>query len=607
MRTQVRKSRTTKRRDTSERGVALVLVMIFLTLMLLLGLGATMTSITEVSVGGNLRLANEAFNTADSGAAHAFELTRNMRGDFTCLLRGPDNVLHSGDEFTNYIGTRIFKLDGTVLTQDKNQPMFDASRVRTLTRVGGVRSMFRLDARHLYELIAYDNAGDPKSWLADAPRERAVDTANNPSIDGDRRIIIRSIGYVMPEDVPADLSGYKFYPRAAISSAVVDIVIGQSPYPAVISNDDLEITNSVTISGSLGSVHANDDLVLGSGNFNISQTATFSNGTADSSPKGSNSTSDNSHVTGFNGPADGIVIPDLNPYEYAAKAASYLLITPGAASSVSAFPRLALADAFAKHAGGANLTSFLATNDAAGDKTMIIAVDRNAAPPTFSVVAIAKGGLNLAFPAGAPAQSRFQVSIASNSGVSISAVPAAGNGKAIFVLMPVGSSQTVNSNGNMTGEITIMTNGSVSVNGNANLKNAISLTTSEPPPWNSIAILVLAGEDIVMNGNAAAGNLVEAVLYAHEQFELSGNGFLSGQVIGYDRALAWNLALKSFVSDTSGSNPGSFSRNPLVGPHGSVISGNYTVTHNTGSDYLGGCSIAAWRQLRDFDPDKAAR
>lgn len=585
-----------------------MLVMIFLTLMLLLGLAATMTSITEVSVVGNLRLASEAFNTADAGASHAFELVRNMRGDFTCLLRGPDNVLHSGDEFTNYAGTRVFKLDGTLLSQDATQTKFDSAKVKTLTRVGGLRSMFRLDARHLYELIAYDNAGDPKAWLADSPRELAADSTNNPSLDCDRRIIIWSIGYVLTEDAPADMSSYTFYPRAAISSAVVDIVIGQTPYPAVISNDDLEISNSVTISGSLGSVHANDDLLLGSGNFNISQTATFSNSTADTAPRGSNSTVDNSHVVGYNGAADGLTVPDLNPYEYAAKAASYLLITPGAASTVSAFPRLALADAFIRHAGGANLTSFLATNDAGGNKTMIIAVNRSATPPTFSIVASATGAMNNQyFPVGAPAGSRFQVSIATNSGVSISAIPAVGNGKAIFVLMPVSSGQTVSSNGNMTGEITILTNGSVTVNGNANLKSAINLITPEPPPWNSISTLVLAGEDILMNGNAAAGNLVEAVLYAHEQFQLSGNGFLSGQVIGFDRALVWNLGTKSFVTDTSGSNPGSYSRNPLVGPHGSIISGNYTVTHSTGSDSLGNYAIAAWRQLRDFDPEVAAR
>ena len=582
--------------------------MIFLTFMLLLGLAATMTSITEVSVGGNLRFANEAFNTADAGAAHAFELARNMRGDFTCLLRGPDNVLHSGDEFTGYVGTRIFSVNGALLSQDKGQAMFDTTKVRTLTRVGGIRSMYRLDARHVYELIAYDNAGDPKSWLADAPRELAADTSNNPSIDGDRRVIIRSIGYVMPSDVPADLSGYQFYPRAAISSAVVDIVVGQSPYPAVISNDDLEITSSVRISGSLGSVHANDDLLLGSGNFDIAQTATFSNSTADSAPKGANSTKDNSHVKGYNGPADGLAIPDLNPYEYAAKAAKYLLITPGAASSVSAFPRLALADAFIRFAGGANLTSFLATNDASGNKTMIIAIDRNATPPTFSVVASAKGSLkNKVFPVGAPSSSRFQVSIESNSGVSIDAIPAVGHGSAIFVLMPVGSGQSIDTNGNMTGEVTIMTNGCVTVNGNASLKSAVTLTTSEPPPWNSISMLVLAGEDILMNGNAAAGDLIAAVLYAHEQFELSGNGFLSGQVIGFERALVWNLSTKSFVSDTSGNDPGSYSRNSLVDAHESIITGNYTVTHNSGSGYLGNYAIAAWRQLRDFDPDVAAR
>src|SRR4051812_26544534 len=83
-------------RREAERGVALILVMIFLSLMLLLGLATTMTSITEVGVGKNIRLATEAFDTADAGAAHAYELVKNMKGDFTTLLRGNDGVLYSG-------------------------------------------------------------------------------------------------------------------------------------------------------------------------------------------------------------------------------------------------------------------------------------------------------------------------------------------------------------------------------------------------------------------------------------------------------------------------------------------------------------------------------
>src|SRR5438045_2534300 len=105
-------SKTSAFEHQSERGVALVLVMIFLMIMTVLGLAITMSGITEVNVGRNTRLTTEAFDTAESGVSDAYELIRNMRGDFTDLIRGSDNgkvswsdnlaALKNGDEFQQW-------------------------------------------------------------------------------------------------------------------------------------------------------------------------------------------------------------------------------------------------------------------------------------------------------------------------------------------------------------------------------------------------------------------------------------------------------------------------------------------------------------------------
>src|SRR4051794_25187063 len=111
-------NRPLTRRET-ERGVALVLVMIFLSLMLLLGLATTMTTITEVGVGKNLRLSTEAFDVADAGAAHAYELIRNMKGDFTCLLRG-SNWTSFGTGYGSYTRDGTQFADRPALTFNAN-------------------------------------------------------------------------------------------------------------------------------------------------------------------------------------------------------------------------------------------------------------------------------------------------------------------------------------------------------------------------------------------------------------------------------------------------------------------------------------------------------
>lgn len=674
-----------------ERGVALVIVLIFLSLMLLLGLATTMTSITEVNVGTNLRLATEAFDVADAGASHAYQLVRNMRGDFTHLMRGADNVLKSGDEFAQR-GAAIYENDGSVSTTPVTGDMFVTANVDAIPATNG-RAVRMLNPRHFYELIVYDNADDPNAYLTDSPLERDQDPLDDPATDADGRVLIRSIGYVMSSDTTLAA----FDPADAIASAVVDIVIGLNPYPAVISNDDLDLTNSIGISGTLGSAHANDDLRLGTGNFTIEQSATFSNTNPNDTWQGSgsgvvNDTSDNQHVAGYNGQSGELYIPDLNPYEYADKC-HFLLIHSGSTANqrralLTEMPAIATwlaangvtTEQFVNpatprhlviHSNGAepptvtNITTPNGTSIGTPNPNPLTASAGKRAPeiddsvPSYRMkrlggsswqsqtVAWTRGGGNNGgggnggggngggnnggggtggggtggaggtggsgggttfdfswdtSTAARTTATRIVVNYTNQNGFTVSDIPDASNGRAIFFLVPPGSAD-VAMNSNTNGEVSIITNGNVRLNGNARLSPALRLTRDEAPPWDYLDVLVMAGEDVQMSGNSGGGDLIEGVIYAHEQFGLTGSGNLRGQVIGYEKELVWNAVALTFET----SNAFSSAIGTPIGVHGSYLSGNFTISHEVTRGYLGQFTITAWRQLRDFDPLTAAR
>lgn len=158
-------------------------------------------------------------------------------------------------------------------------------------------------------------------------------------------------------------------------------------------------------------------------------------------------------------------------------------------------------------------------------------------------------------------------------------------------------------NSNLNGQVSIITNGNLHMNGNAQMKPALVITPDGLPPWNRVNVLGLAGEDVTMTGNAGASDLLEGVLYAHEQFDLSGTGNVQGQVVAFERKLVYNSVTGRFETGTVAD---SYANTP-VGVHGSIIHGNFEITHDITRGYLGSFSVVMWRQLHDFDPLTAAR
>jgi hypothetical protein len=98
-------------------------------------------------------------------------------------------------------------------------------------------------------------------------------------------------------------------------------------------------------------------------------------------------------------------------------------------------------------------------------------------------------------------------------------------------------------------------------------------------------VTLLAGTDFDISGNftsRAAG-----LFYARDQFNLSGNGLLLGQVMALNE------------DDTSG--PGGKNLVPLQSGY-IVISGNPTITYNGGGVGGGAATFVNWRECRGPNP-----
>lgn len=566
----------------SERGVALIIVLILLSLMMILGMAIAMTGITEVSVSANSRQAAEAFNTADAGITHAYELVKNMKGDFTDLLRGSDwssgaSSLRNGNEFAAWGPAPYWNLDGTTSGQTVAQ-MFDTSAVTTIPKAStSGRAIAMVDKRHFYELAAYDDAYDTKVYLADQDSENTADTAHNPSVDGNRRVLVRSIGYVTNTDV-ADANSFNPDASYVIATATVDAVIGLNPFPAIITNNNLTISNSVNITGDIGSVHANGTLnISGISSGNIEGSATWT---------GSGPTSDSS-VGGFVGQSGFITLPDLSAY-------SSSIAPYGDVVFIDKSSEATKREAFLKACANGDATKYaalvLAINTAVGGSADVIG-----GSSLSKDVMLVK---NTAVAAGYDVTAASSPSY-SSGGYSFDKSGIGGlgsSGKTVIFISPNSGGPSQTMSGNQSGKITIVTTGSMKITGTPVLTSNLKLQPPLQPPWDTANLLILCGEDIDLQGNSSSGDVLtgEGVVYCHEQFDGSGHGHINGQLVAYDKELVWDAITRTYKSSTT-----SLSR---AGSYKNVnsLTGNFQLQHEIGTGYLGSFAQVSWRQLRDF-------
>lgn len=230
-----------------EDGIALVGV-----LMLLMIVSAAVSALwvsgqTEASVAVNREMAGRAEAAAEGGANHAADVTlgflRRWRANgfatpsaaVTSLLLGPDG------------------LAGTVADDADNGSLeaLGLPRPPLATPLAGG------DSSYWVQVMDED---DPARGVALAGLDIArIGEDGQPTIDANNRLLIQATG-----DAPN-------------ATTLLELTIGPTPAPAIVSNGDLTVQGNASVLGANGHVHANQALRVG-GSADIDGNATATGG-----------------------------------------------------------------------------------------------------------------------------------------------------------------------------------------------------------------------------------------------------------------------------------------------------------------------------------------
>ena len=191
-----------------ESGIALLLTLFALALISILGLIVTMNAITELRISDNSESHTQAVLAAISGIDHARIAVHRL--DFDALLRGPDGVYDTSAAYITKAKSFGFRLPFSILTaqtlnieapladivdaQDdgiiSTGAFFGAPGTALIPREGIAQWAYNPDGTgrilSRYFVKVTNNNGEAS--------ELAGDATNNPFIDGDGIIIVRSIG-----------------------------------------------------------------------------------------------------------------------------------------------------------------------------------------------------------------------------------------------------------------------------------------------------------------------------------------------------------------------------------------------------------------------------
>jgi hypothetical protein len=110
-----------------------------------------------------------------------------------------------------------------------------------------------------YTVQAFDEDDVNRGFLLSADAITEIDEDTFPYTDGNKKIVIRAIGYGRNN-----------------TTVTLEAIIGTTTLPAIVTNGDLDVQGNLTLVGQNGGVHANGDLTLGSGAVAIAEDATAS-------------------------------------------------------------------------------------------------------------------------------------------------------------------------------------------------------------------------------------------------------------------------------------------------------------------------------------------
>jgi Tfp pilus assembly protein PilX len=571
-----------------ERGTALVVALLALALMMTLVMGMSLTAISEMGVTNTYANQTQAFAAAEAGLYHTVNLIRNYTnagGDpnFTNLLaeRGTvSNILLQGNNpFTDSAKfasgcemiTDALGSDGQPITNSSGVPVGHQFRDASGNVVPGA----------YYSVHMIDDERSSSAAAVKVPNFNppATPTWENgdATTDNNGRVVVYSTG------------------TYGSASVTLEGWIGFMPYPALVAQYDINISGNSEIQGAYGGVHSNHNLIVGNGGGNswhVEQTATASGVISPSVAAA------DPHVDGFAGQGQAQLYlpkfvttepltsggPATSPriVDYITRKADRLLIDPAYASTnrtgETAQQRVNKLEArlnltanslwTAMTTGGANPAQEQAisiTRDAStgvGTPSLISNVSdtgwrynngnggywdvQSSTIDGHSYYVIGLDNYNLTTPADSTANGG-NVKLSSNAGTD-----------------------------NIPIHISILTTGSIELSGNPNFiaqMTSVQTTPTELPPFVRPSFLMVATEDIKIRGDASVPRF-SGVIFAGEQFDLSGNGAIDGQVLGLSNP------------DVSGSPVSENS-----------ISGSFELTFNGGQS-VGRIMLMSWRQIK---------
>jgi hypothetical protein len=410
-------------------------------------------------------------------------------------------------------------------------------------------------------------------------KETSGVSPNDAGVDQNNKIVVYSTG------------------TYANASVTLEGWIAFLPYPAMISNQDIAISGSAQLLGAYGGVHSNQSLNI-SGSPYIAQTATASSNV--------NTSGGGWQIDGFHGGLQPVIPvpkfvtrepltsggPATNPRipDFIIRKADTLLIDPGFAHGASLtdssdtnaatvrvkklsdrlnIPYTNLAAAL-QLGTGAGLTTVQQSSEAAVSVTRAVAGDQNSLGTPTKIATVSDTGWNYTNGGGGswgvPPSGGAAIDNHTFYVIGQDNYPSSANGGNVDISGNLGSGVR---------DTSILATGSIVLTGNTKFTaNIRSLATPELPPFVQIDLMVVAVEDLKIRGDVDAALEFNGIVFAGEQFDLSGNGTFNGQVMSYGNP------------DISGS--------PI---DANIQTGSFTLSLNDGNSY-GNIKLISWRQIK---------
>ena len=580
-------------RDNGEHGAALIMALLTLALLLALTMGMSLTAISELGVSSTYGTQTVALEAAEAGLNHAASLVSNYTGsDFTALLALRPTAPTGADymTWTNPFGSANA---GNFAAGSVMMDMENSTRGYQLR--DGVSGAVVPDVFYRVSLI--DDEPTTSTAVVKVPNfnpasysETTGTNANNAAIDKNNRLVVYSTG------------------TYANASVTLEGWVAFLPFPALSANQNIEISGNSQITGAYGGVHSNQNIVETGNGWWVEQTVTAT-GTLTGDYAG--------QVGGYyGGNQPPLELPPFvtreplvagDPYtaprlqDFLIRRADTLLIDPNFADGAhstdpndvgSPATRQLRSVANRLNIDYAQLAAQLDSNPGTGNVQQTTAV-------AISVTRSVSGDFNSS---GIPVKLADPTNVGWNYGagtwgIVTTAAGASAGGHTVYAIgrnnydtsnqnLNSSGSSTANGgnillNGNVGGSgapiaVTMFSTGSIEVRGNVNItSNLLDLPTGFLPPFVTPDILMMAVEDIWVNGDFSASISFTGVSFAGEAVKLSGNGSINGQMIAFN----WPHVTGSPVDGLN------------------VVTGNFQLTLNQG-DSIGRVKLYSWRQIK---------